>query len=59
VTDQERLAERLARIEERVRYLEVNPTLPGGEWEYREALREWVRTDTRLDALRRAMGGGQ
>lgn len=50
-----KLEARLARVEERVRWLEQHPTLPGGDWDYREALREWVAIDARLEALKREL----
>ena len=54
-----KLEARLVRLDERMRFLEANPTVPGGEWEYREAMREWAMVDARLERLRRELGMGR
>lgn len=51
-----KLEARLVRLDEQMRFLEANPTIPGGQWEYREAMREWALIDARIERIRRELG---
>lgn len=53
VTDQERIERRLADLDERIHWLDRNPTVPGGQWEYQQLLWQWAQLDARREALRR------
>lgn len=51
-----KLEARLVRLDEQMRWLERNPTVPGGQWEYQEAMREWAAIDARIARIRRELG---
>lgn len=53
MTDHDVIERRLAELDERLRFLDRNPTLPGGEFEYRQTLWQWAQLDARREALRR------